>query len=68
MQVSEAAKLCLEYHKSHSKENSMRAYKLVLTRLCEEFGSTDLKEITTERVLSFLNRITEGSELRDVVD
>ena len=60
MQVSEAAKLWLEYHKSHSKENSIRAYRMVLTQLCEEFGSENLEEITTERVLSFLNRITEG--------
>jgi hypothetical protein len=26
MKVSKAAKLCLEYHKSHSKENTYRAY------------------------------------------
>jgi integrase len=60
MQVSEAAKLWLEYHKAHSKENSIRAYKLVLSKLCEEFGGENIEEITTERVLSFLNRITEG--------
>ena len=60
MQVSEAAKLWLEYHKSHSKENSIRAYRLVLTQLCEEFGAENLEDITTERALSFLNRITEG--------
>jgi site-specific recombinase XerD len=62
MQISEAAKLWLEYHKSHSKENSIRAYKLVITQLCEEFGEENLEEITTERVLSFLNRITEGKK------
>ena len=60
MQVSEAAKLWLEYHKSHSKENSIRAYRLILTQLCEEFGAENLEDITTERALSFLNRITEG--------
>lgn len=60
MQVSEATKLWLEYHKSHSKDNSIRAYKLVLSKLCVEFGTENLEEITTERVLSFLNRITEG--------
>jgi integrase len=60
MQVSEATKLWLEYHKSHSKENSIRAYKLVLSKLCVEFGTENLEEITTEKVLSFLNRITEG--------
>ena len=37
MKVSEAAKLWLEYHKCHSKENSIRAYKLVLTKFCQEF-------------------------------
>jgi hypothetical protein len=31
MKVSKAAKLCLEYHKSHSKENTLRAYRMVLT-------------------------------------
>ena len=60
MQVSKAAKLWLEYHKSHSKENSIRSYKLVLSKFCEEFGSENLEDITTEKVLSFLNRITEG--------
>ncbi len=62
MKVSEAAKLWLEYHKCHSKENSIRAYKLVLTKFCEEFGTENLEEITTERALSFLNRITEGKK------
>ena len=62
MQVSEATALWLEYHKSHSKENSVRAYKLILSRFCEDFGSTDVKEITTERILVFLNRITEGKK------
>jgi len=60
MQVSEAAKLWLGYQQSHSKENSIRAYKMVLTKFCEEFGAENLEDITTEMVLSFLNRITEG--------
>jgi len=55
-----AGELWLEYHKSHSKENTIRTYKLVLSKFCEEFGAKNLEEITTERVLSFLNRITEG--------
>ncbi len=60
MQVSEAAKLWLEYHKSHSKENSIRAYKLILSKFCDEFRTENLEDITTKKVLSFLNRITEG--------
>ncbi len=60
MRVSEAARLCLEYHKSHSKEHTTKAYNLILSKLCEEFGGEDLKEMTTDRILSFLNQITEG--------
>lgn len=62
MKVSNAVKLCLEYHKSHSKENTVRAYRMILTQLYEEFGAENLEDITTERILSFLNRITEGKK------
>jgi len=62
MKVSNAIKLYLAYHRSHSKENSIRAYMLVLSKFCEEFGSEDLEDITNERVLSFLNVITEGKK------
>ena len=62
MKVSEASKLWLEYQKTHSKENTVRAYMLVLSKFCEEFGSENLEDITTEKVISFLNRITEGKK------
>jgi hypothetical protein len=45
MKVSKAAKLCLGYHKSHSKENTLRAYRMVLTQRCEEFGIENLEDI-----------------------
>jgi integrase len=64
MQVSEAKKLWLDYHRSYSKENTVRAYKLVLTKFCEEFGAENLEDLTTETILSFLNRITEGKKLQ----
>jgi integrase/recombinase XerD len=60
MKLSQAAQLFLTYHKSHSKENSVRAYTLVLTQLLEDFGNEHLEAITTEQMLSFLTRITEG--------
>ena len=62
MKVSKLAYLYLDYHKSHSKENSVRAYKLVLAQICEEFDGKDIEEITTEDALAFLNRITEGKK------
>lgn len=62
MKVSEAVKFFLEYHKSNSKENTVRSYMLVLSKFSEEFGSADLEEMTTEKMLSFLNIITDGKK------
>ena len=64
MQISEATKFWMEYHKSNSKKNSVRAYKLVLSKFCEEFGFENIEDVNTENVLSFLNRITEGRKQR----
>lgn len=60
MNVTEAATVFLEYHKTHSKEHSIRTYTRVLAKFCEEFGTENLEAITTEKALSFLNMITEG--------
>ena len=62
MKVSNAAKLYLEYHRSHSKENSLRAYVLILSKFCEDFGEENMEDLTTDRILPFLNRITEGKK------
>jgi len=62
MKLSQAAKLFLTYHKAHSKGNSVRAYTLVIAQLLEEFGGENTEEITTEKMLSFLSRITEGKK------
>ena len=60
MRLSDAAKLCLEYHKCHSRENTSKAYNLVLSKLCAEFEGWELREMTAESIHTFLTRITEG--------
>ncbi|MDY0042247.1 MAG: hypothetical protein RBS57_18200, partial [Desulforhabdus sp.] len=62
MKLSKASKLWLEYHRAHSKENSIRAYEALLERLDEEFPNADLEEVTIDKILSFINRITEGKK------
>ena len=57
MQVSKAIKIYLEYHKSHSRENTFKAYHVTLSYFNLEFGDRNLEEITTDVVISFLNRI-----------
>jgi len=60
MQVSKAITIWQEYHKSHSKDNTVKAYNMVLSNFNQEFGERDVQDITSDEVLSFLNRITEG--------
>lgn len=62
MQVSKAIKIWQEYHKSHSRENTLKTYHFALSNFNVEFGDTNIEGITTDEVMSFLNRITEGTK------
>jgi hypothetical protein len=62
MQVTKAASIWLEYHRSNSRENTYKAYEAVINRLTAEFGGRDMRELTSEEVLSFLTRMTAGSK------
>jgi hypothetical protein len=60
MQVSLAAAIWLEYHRSHSRENTLKAYQASSGSFLGEFADRQVGEISTEDILSFLNRVTEG--------
>jgi integrase/recombinase XerD len=60
MEVSRAVQLWLEYHKSNSRDNTLRAHEAIFAKFCQEFGGRALDELTTDEVLSFLNQVTEG--------
>jgi integrase len=60
MNVSKAGKIWLDYHKTHSKKATVRAYEWVLNKFCEKFGGHDLKELLPDEILTFLNLITNG--------
>jgi len=62
MQVSKVITIWQVYHKSNSKENTLKAYHMVLSNFNQEFGERDMREITSDDVLSFLKRITEGTK------
>ena len=62
MQVSKAIKIWLEYHKSNSTDNTLKTYQVVLSNFKKEFGDRDVREITSDEILSFLTRITEGKK------
>ena len=62
MKVSQAVKVWLNYHRANSSNNTIRAYKELMERFCQENGDKDLKELTSDDVLDFLNGITEGKK------
>ena len=60
MKVSKAIEICLDYHRNYSKPNTIRSYEAILTRFGLIFGDKDLKEISSEDILTFLSKITDG--------
>ena len=59
MQVSKAIEIWLEYHESHSRDNTLKAYHVVLSNFNQEFGERYVQGITPDEILSFLNRISD---------
>jgi integrase/recombinase XerD len=59
MKVSQAVSLCLEYHKSNSRQSTVRGYEAILSRFCQQFEDRNIEGITSNEVLSFLTHMTE---------
>jgi len=62
MKISKAVQYALEYHRANSRENTVRSCEFVLSRFEREFEGRDLDAITSDDVLAFLTRYTEGSK------
>ncbi len=60
MKVSKAIKICLDYHRNYSKPNTIRAYESILAKFDLIYGDKDLEEISSDDILTFLNKITDG--------
>ncbi len=61
MKVSQAATLWLNYHKTNSKDNTVRAYEDLVQKFCEENGDKDLTELNSDDVLNFLDNMQKTS-------
>ena len=64
MKVSKAAKVWLDYHRAHSKKNTLRAYEWVIDKFCQKFSGTNLTELSSDGVLDFVNLVTDANKLR----
>jgi integrase len=60
MNVSQASKIWLDYHRAHSKKNTVRAYEFTIEKFNLNFASLNLKEVSTDDILNFMSQITEG--------
>jgi integrase/recombinase XerD len=60
MNVSQASKIWLDYHRAHSKENTARAYEATLGKFNQNLANRNLKEVSTDDILDFMTQITEG--------
>jgi integrase len=46
------------------KKNTVRAYRWVTKQLCNDFGGEEISEISSDKILKFLNTITKGCKPR----
>jgi hypothetical protein len=53
MKVSKAIQICLDYHRSYSKPNTIRSYESILTKFGLIFGDKDLEEVSSETFSPF---------------
>jgi len=60
MKVSQASKIWLDYHRTHSKHNTIRAYKFTITKFNQNFADLNLNEVSTDDILDFMTNFTEG--------
>lgn len=62
MDIQKAVKYCLEYHRSNSRENTIRSYDFILTRFALSFGERDLESISSDEILAFLTQVNGGTK------
>ena len=62
MKVSKAAKIWIDYHNAHSKKNTVKSYQSVIDRFCQDFRDAELGQISSDQILSFLNRVSDGNK------
>ena len=60
MNVSQSSKIWLDYHRAHSKHNTVRAYKFIIAKFNQNFADLGLNKVSTDDILDFMTQITEG--------
>jgi len=59
MNVSQASKIWLEYHRAHSKHNTVRVYQFTIAKFNQHFSNRNLNEVSADDILDFMAKFTE---------
>jgi site-specific recombinase XerD len=59
MNVTQASKIWLDYHRAHSKQNTVRAYEFTIAKFNQNFANLNLHEVSTDDILDFMTQFTE---------
>jgi len=59
MKVSQASKIWLDYHRAHSKKNTVRAYEFTIAKFNQNYANLNLHEVSTDDILDFMTQFTE---------
>ena len=62
MNVSQATGIFLNYHTVNSAKNTLRNHEFVLSRVSNQLGEREAESITSDEILIFLTRLTEGAK------
>ncbi len=62
MIILQATKLWQEYHGLHSKKNTNKTYNQTFTKFKQQYGSKDIKDLSSDDILTFLNQNTKGKK------
>ena len=60
MNVLKASKIWLDYHRAHSKHNTVRAYQFTIEKFNQNFANLNLSQVSTDDILDFMSKFTEG--------
>ena len=55
MKLSKAAAIWIDYHRVHSKKNTLRSYQSIIEPFCQAFGDRPIGKVTPDETLYFLN-------------
>ena len=64
MKVSQASKIWLNYHRAHSKQNTVRAYQFTIAKFNHNFAHLSLNKVSPDDILDFMAKFTEGRNPR----